>query len=479
MNLVNDAISKGAEGIAITVPDQADRAAIATAAAAAERRRSWQPTIRSWTHPARHPVRRLRRHGHGHQGRPEAAQLLTDSGWRPTARPSACCRSRSRTCRSASSAPTPRRPMIAEAGVPADPDLPGRQADGTVDRPSQTARHRCHGPSRRHQLGHRRLQRRERPGRHQRARCRRRPSRPTSSVSASAPTRPAVRGRPVSRPASRPACTSPASTWATRPPHALGTTSSTASHCPPRPSPRRRSSTRARTPRCSAPRRCRPASHTYLLLGRDRAARCGSISVSGPQIGLRRDGCRHASRGSRTRSVGPDAVRNPRDPWPQQGLPERPGPGRRLARCAGRRDPRLHGRERGRQVHPAQDPQRRLPARRRNDEHRWRGAAVLEPTRGATERHPGHLPGARDHPGRRCRRERVRRRAADSGALPRSRPAQQAGGSRPAAIRLRARPARLAHGRPVVPCPAPARRDRPGPAVRGRRCSPSTSPRHR
>ena len=169
VNLVNDAISQGAKGIAITVPDQAIGPAVAKAAADAgipldrdrrpDRGRGRQPD----------PVRRLRRHGHGQQGRrgsrPPAHGVRLA---RPTAASSACSRSRSRTCRSAM-----QRTDAREGEPSARPA--SRQIASTPVSCRRHRRHRAtaarpghHGPSGRHQVGRHRLQRRERPGRDQR-----------------------------------------------------------------------------------------------------------------------------------------------------------------------------------------------------------------------------------------------------------------------------------------------------------------------
>ena len=80
--------------------------------------------------------------------------------------------------------------------------------------------------------------------------------------------------------------------------------------------------------------------------------------------------------------------------------------------------------------------------------------------------HPGHLPGARDHPGRRRRREHLRRRAPDARPVRGPQADGQAGCRRPAALRLRGRPADEPDGRHALVGSAPAGRDHAGAQVR-------------
>ena len=69
VNLVNDAISKGAKGISITVPDQAIGPAVAKAAADAGIPLIATDDPIEDTAGNADPVRRLRRDGHGQEGR--------------------------------------------------------------------------------------------------------------------------------------------------------------------------------------------------------------------------------------------------------------------------------------------------------------------------------------------------------------------------------------------------------------------------
>ena len=132
VNLVNDAISKGAKGISITVPDQAIGPAVAKAAADAG-----IPLIATddpIEDAAGNPIPFVGFDGTdmGNKVGEEAGRLLTESGWLTDGSVVGMLSSRSRTSRSASSAPMPRRPPSRRPASPADRIYPV-SGGGAVD----------------------------------------------------------------------------------------------------------------------------------------------------------------------------------------------------------------------------------------------------------------------------------------------------------------------------------------------------------
>ena len=84
-----------------------------------------------------------------------------------------------------------------------------------------------------------------------------------------------------------------------------------------------------------------------------------------------------------------------RDARHQQGVRRRARAARRQPRALPRRDPRPRRRQLRRQVDADEDPDRRLPARRRRDPRRRPAGALQEPAREPRRRHRDDLPGLR------------------------------------------------------------------------------------